>query len=68
MLVRTWSRDSSDKIKQNPTKTWHYIFAANAPRPQQNQWVMSPTQAKTVEDGFGWFRWFPGFLGHPGSP
>src|SRR5262249_44745624 len=51
MLVRTWSRDSSEIFKRNPTKTWHYILAQATPRPQQNQWVMSRTKARTVEDG-----------------
>jgi hypothetical protein len=52
MLVRTWSRDSIEIFKQNPTKTWHYILAPLTPRPQQNQRVMSCTKARTVEDGF----------------
>jgi hypothetical protein len=26
MLVRTESRDSCNQIKENPSKTWHYIF------------------------------------------
>jgi hypothetical protein len=30
-------------------------FSASDPRPQQNQWVMSCTQAQTVEGGFGKF-------------
>jgi len=30
MLVRTQSRDSSEKFNKNPTETWHYIFV---PRP-----------------------------------
>ena len=51
MLVRTWSRDSAQKFKQIRFTTWHYIFALGTPRPQQNQWVMSCTQAQTVEDG-----------------
>jgi hypothetical protein len=52
MLVRTWSRDSFEIFKRNPTKTWHYILAPVTPRPQQNQWVMSRTKVRTVEDGF----------------
>jgi hypothetical protein len=51
MLVRTWSRDSSEIFKQNPTKTWHYIFVPAPPRPLQNQWVRSCAHARTVEDG-----------------
>src|SRR5579862_9747071 len=41
----------SEIFKRNSTKTWHYIFASAAPRPQQNQRVMSCAQARTVEDG-----------------
>jgi hypothetical protein len=29
----------------------NYIFAQLTPRHQQNQWVMSRTDAETVEDG-----------------
>jgi len=37
MLVRTQSRDSSEKFNKNPTETWHYVFAPAPPRHQQNQ-------------------------------
>src|SRR5580693_7135986 len=37
VLVRTWSRDSIDKINQNQSKTWHYTFAKTSPRIKQNQ-------------------------------
>src|SRR6266436_4982406 len=50
MLVRTQSRDSSEEFNTNPQATWHYIFAPAPPRHQQNQWLMSPTPARTVED------------------
>jgi len=51
MLVRTQSRDSLEKIKPNPPKTWHYTFAKRLPHTKQNQWLMPPRLTRTVEDG-----------------
>jgi hypothetical protein len=52
MLVRTWSREFVRiiQVKSNQNVALH--FSAATPRPQQNQWVMSRTKARTVEDGF----------------
>jgi hypothetical protein len=37
VLVRTWSRDSTEKIKSNRRKSWHYTFAKTTPRTEQIQ-------------------------------
>jgi hypothetical protein len=51
MLVRTQSRDSTEKIKSNPQKTWHYTFAKTPPHTEQNQGLTPRSPAQTVEDG-----------------
>jgi hypothetical protein len=37
MLVRTQSRESSEKFNKNPPTSQHYVFASAPPRHQQNQ-------------------------------
>jgi hypothetical protein len=49
--VRTWSRDSTEKIKSIPSKTWHYTLAKTPPHTKQNQSLMLRRPPPTVEDG-----------------